>query len=131
MNRFAFLIFTSTLFVSTAFSVHSMTTEPQNKLTTDWLRSISSEYIKAENVPGIAVAVLQSGKVDSIVTEGVVNRETGEPVNDLTVFQIASLSKIFTGLVANRLITDGILSEKQAVIDILGKCNPPEKSEQL
>lgn len=68
----------------------------------------AAKAIAAEHdVPAIVMGIVQDGDIAGFVTEGVLDRSTAEPVADNTVFQIASLSKIFTGTLARELVLNG------------------------
>ena len=58
------------------------------------------------NVPGIAAGFIRDGKMDVQVT-GTTSLETGFPVTNDTLFQIGSISKIFTTTLVMRLVDQG------------------------
>ena len=62
-----------------------------------------------EDVPGMSVAVLVDGE-RYIYHYGVASRETGAAVDGDTIFEIGSLSKLFTGTLAGRLQAEGRLN---------------------
>jgi CubicO group peptidase (beta-lactamase class C family) len=51
--------------------------------------------LRAHDVPGASVAILDGGRVD-VFCAGVANVGTGEPVTDDTIFPIGSITKLFT-----------------------------------
>lgn len=59
-------------------------------------------------VPGAAIAVLHDGEV-ARHAYGVANLETKQPVTPETLFQIGSISKIFTATIAMQLVDEGTL----------------------
>ena len=61
------------------------------------------------NVPGVSVAVLDSGRVAWAKGYGVKDVETGEPVKTTTLFQAASISKPVAAMAALRLVEEGLL----------------------
>jgi CubicO group peptidase (beta-lactamase class C family) len=71
-------------------------------------------YAKAEmerqKIPGMAVAVVQGGKVVVLRGYGLANVELGVPVKPETIFQAASVSKQFTAAAIMLLVEDGKLS---------------------
>jgi CubicO group peptidase (beta-lactamase class C family) len=71
-------------------------------------------YVKAEmerqKIPGMAVAVVQGGKVVVLKGYGLANVELGVPVKPETIFQAASVSKQFTAATVMLLVEDGKLS---------------------
>jgi CubicO group peptidase (beta-lactamase class C family) len=60
------------------------------------------------NVPGMAVGVLHNG---TVTTEGfgVASLETKQPVRADTLFQIGSITKVFTATLVMRLVEEGLL----------------------
>jgi CubicO group peptidase (beta-lactamase class C family) len=62
------------------------------------------------DIPGAAVAVVENGKVAKLAGYGLANLEWQAPVDPDTTFQIASATKLFTGIVLMRLVERGELS---------------------
>src|ERR1700749_4333267 len=62
----------------------------------DSLDSYINKGIKDWNIPGLAIVVVKDGKVVVMKGYGVRNIETKEPVDENTLFMIASNSKLFT-----------------------------------
>ena len=69
-------------------------------------------------IPGIAVAVIQDGHVDEYFS-GVANLEWGAPVTRDTKFQLASVTKMFTGVLVMRLVEAGKLDLDRSVTSYL------------
>jgi beta-lactamase class C len=65
--------------------------------------------LKTHDVPGIAVAVTIDGK-QYFFNYGVAARDTGRPVTQDTLFEVGSVSKTFTALLASYARTQGKLS---------------------
>ena len=73
---------------------------------------------KTFNVPGIAVAIVQDGRI--VLERGYGTRSLdGRPVDAHTMFAIASNTKAFTAAALNMLAEDGRLSLDDRVIDHL------------
>lgn len=66
--------------------------------------------MKAWNIPGLAIAIVKDGQV--VVSKGYGVREVGkpEPVDNKTLFYIASNSKLFTGTAVSALVEEKKLS---------------------
>lgn len=62
------------------------------------------------HIPGAAVAVVEHGKVVKLRGYGKANLEWDTAVDSDTTFQIASATKLFTGIVLMRLVERGALS---------------------
>jgi CubicO group peptidase (beta-lactamase class C family) len=68
---------------------------------------VAERALKAFDVPGIAVAVIKDGKVIHSKGYGVRSLETGKPVDENTMFGIASNSKAFTTAALGILVDEG------------------------
>jgi beta-lactamase class C len=64
---------------------------------------------------GLAVAVVEDGKLRFVGTYGTVDRASGEPVTAQTLFRWASVSKTATGMLAAQLAASGGLNLSQPV----------------
>jgi len=67
------------------------------------------------NVPGMSVSVLHDGKVEAVGT-GITSIATRQPVTPETIFQIGSISKVFTTTVAMQLVDEGKLDLDEPII---------------
>jgi len=72
--------------------------------------SLAENAIKKFNVPGIAVAVIKDGKIVHMKGYGVRSLNTGLPVDENTLFGIASNSKAFTAFALGILVDEGKIS---------------------
>jgi len=77
---------------------------------TDSLDSYIQQGIKDWNIPGLAIAVVKDGKTVVMKGFGVRNVTTKEPVDENTLFMIASNSKLFTASSLAQLEYDKKLS---------------------
>jgi CubicO group peptidase (beta-lactamase class C family) len=72
------------------------------------------DYIKAQmeqhRIPGIALRIIQEGKVTKTATYGMANLELNVPVKTETVFEIGSITKQFTAAGILLLAQEGKLS---------------------
>ncbi|QTH72492.1 serine hydrolase [Pseudoalteromonas xiamenensis] len=75
--------------------------------------------MKAFNIPGIAIGVVENGKVVMAKGYGVTHLETQAPVNENTLFGIASNSKAFTATALAMLVDEGKLNWDDKVIQHL------------
>ncbi|MCH7860135.1 serine hydrolase domain-containing protein [Sphingomonas sp. NPDC092331] len=71
------------------------------------------DYVRRQmevgHIPGVAVAVVRKGKVETVRSYGLANLEWEAPVTPETRFQTASATKIFTGIALMRLVEAGKL----------------------
>jgi CubicO group peptidase (beta-lactamase class C family) len=88
-----------------------MTQEAIDKLVMNSLRTF--------DVPGIAVSVIKDGKVVHCKGYGVRSMATGKPVDEHTLFGIASNSKAFTCVALGILVDEGKLKWNDRVIDYI------------
>src|SRR5436190_23163656 len=77
---------------------------------TDSLDSYILQGIKDWNIPGLAIAIVKDGKVVVMKGYGVRDMESKEPVDENTLFMIASNSKLFTATALAQLEYDKKLS---------------------
>lgn len=81
--------------------------------------SLVQKTMKAFDVPGMAVAVLKDGKIYYKNTYGLRSLKTKEPVNENTLFGVASNTKAFTTGALGQLIDHGKLTWDTKVTDII------------
>lgn len=65
--------------------------------------------IKKHQVPGASVGILRNGKVIATAAAGVTNVDTAVPATVDTVFQIGSITKVFTTSLIMQLVDEGLL----------------------
>jgi len=68
------------------------------------------DRMKHYGVPGLSVAVIHNFEIVWTKAYGVKDTETGEPVNDTTMFQAASISKPLNATAVMKLVQDGRIS---------------------
>ncbi len=85
---------------------------PANRF--DALAAFAEAKMREYRVPGVALGIIENGVVTTRGL-GVTNVEDPLPVNDHTVFPIASISKTFAATAAMRLVEQGKLDLKAPV----------------
>lgn len=85
---------------------------------------ILAAILDANGVPGMAAAVWHNGDIAWTGTAGYRDLETRRPVEDGTVFRLASVSKIFAVVAAARLREQGKLDVDRPVQTILDQLDP-------
>ena len=75
----------------------------------DAFGAIVDEVVARYHLPGIAVGVVEGGKVTRTITRGELVAGSGKPVTPASVFKIASNSKAMTASVLARLVQAGKL----------------------
>ena len=81
----------------------------------EWMRSITHKCAIEHNIPSMVIGLIKNGEVAAYINSGTMSRRSEEKVNPSTMFQIASLSKSFTGLIVNNLIAEGLLDANQTI----------------
>ncbi|HJR53099.1 MAG TPA: serine hydrolase domain-containing protein [Gemmatimonadota bacterium] len=104
--KLAALAITTCLVVAT-----SLGAQPADS--TSWMRvdSVLAEEMRATQTPGAVVVAIRGDSVVYLKARGVASVETGAPVTPETMFRVASVTKMFTGLTAS------LLAER-AVVDL-------------
>jgi CubicO group peptidase (beta-lactamase class C family) len=90
----------------------------------DRVDEIVSEQMSKQHIPGLALAVIQDGKILRFSGYGVSNLEWRTPVTAKTVFAIASVSKQFLAAGAMVLVQEGKLSLDESVASYLTDAPP-------
>ncbi len=95
--------------------------------------SVVTDLMKLYNVPGVALAVVQDGKVTYTKGYGVRSTETNAPVTEGTLFGIGSVTKSFTALDVMQLVEQGKLDLDMPIIKYLPdfKLSDPEATKTL
>ena len=83
--------------------------EPVETIVADLERYIP-EYMREQNIPGVAIALIRDGEVVWTEGFGVANMLTRRPITPETLFEVASNSKVVTAYIALRLVDQGVLS---------------------
>ncbi|MBV7257074.1 beta-lactamase family protein [Pacificimonas sp. WHA3] len=65
--------------------------------------------VRDENIPSLSVAVVRPGGNIEYLSYGAKRRGQDAPVDENTIYQIASLSKLLTGVITNSLRRDGLI----------------------
>jgi beta-lactamase class C len=81
--------------------------------------AIAEKLVAHQRVPGLAMALVQNGRVLSARGYGTTDVRIGEPVDAHTVFRLASLSKGFAGTMTGLLVSDGTLRWDSRLTDFV------------
>jgi len=77
-------------------------------------------YVKAEmqrqKIPGVSLAVLRGGKIETLKSYGLANVEHQIPVKPETVFQSGSIAKQFTAMAVMILVEEGKIALDDKII---------------
>lgn len=109
--------FSTSILLVLALSLFPLSaTQAQQSLDTDALRAYINEHMELWQIPGMAVAVVQNDNV--IFAEGFGVKKLGEsdPVDENTLFGIASTSKAMTATAMGMLVDEGLVHWDDPVI---------------
>lgn len=79
--------------------------------------ALAKDLTVGQRVPGLAMAVVQDGRIISAKGYGVTDVRNPRPIDAHTVFRLASLSKAFAGTMAGLLVNDGVIRWDSKVAD--------------
>ena len=79
--------------------------------------AIAQSLVADQRVPGMAMAIVRGGQVLSARGYGLTDASGGEPIDEHTVFRLASLSKAFAGTVTGVLVNQGALRWDSRITD--------------
>lgn len=79
---------------------------------TAWIDAELPRILEEAQIPAASVAILADGKVVSR-TAGVLNKGTGVEATDDSVFQIGSVTKVFTATLVMQLVDEGLVDLDQ------------------
>ncbi|MGH2601224.1 MAG: serine hydrolase domain-containing protein, partial [Dehalococcoidia bacterium] len=82
------------------------------------LADLVHQEMEAWSVPGLALGVLRDGEAETWGF-GIANIETEQPVRLDTLFQIGSITKVFTATVIMQLLDEGRLNLDAPVRSVL------------
>lgn len=106
-----FILSTLALFLATTCTLHTQRINPAQLNT--WV----SRALDSFNVPGMAVAIVKDGQLITAKGYGLRSVKTHAPVDEHTLFGIASNSKAFTAAAIGILVDEGKLRWDDKVID--------------
>ena len=87
-------------------------------LSTDELQAVLDKSLEANALPGANVAVLDDGDVTTAAA-GVINLRTGVETTTDTLFQIGSVTKMYTATMVMQLVDAGSVELDGPVVSVL------------
>jgi CubicO group peptidase (beta-lactamase class C family) len=88
-------------------------------VSSDELGEVINKTITSENIPGLAIAVINEGKVVYSLATGVESTDGKTPLKTTSIFEVASLSKPVFAHFVMRLVQEGVLELDTALYDYL------------
>lgn len=92
------------------------------------IQRLGLEYTRKSNVPGIAVAVIDNGKIKWIQCIGYADVASKKPVTSQTVFNVGSVSKVVTAWGFMQLTEKGLVNLDTPVNQYLNRWKLPQSS---
>jgi len=90
-----------------------------NSIVTDHINRITEEFFISEPIPGLAVGVVYNNEIIYAKGFGVKNIDTKEPVNENSLFHMASVSKLFVGTAIMQLVEQGKVALDSSIVEYL------------
>ncbi|WP_306590839.1 serine hydrolase [Geothrix sp. 21YS21S-4] len=87
----------------------------------DAVDALVRRHMAHAHIPGAAVAILRNGRIDKLAAYGTASLESGSPVTPDSPFQIASSTKLFTGVLLMQLVEAGQMKLNAPVSAYLGE----------
>ncbi|SDT20603.1 serine hydrolase [Microterricola viridarii] len=94
------------------FERHLSPTPAAATVERDYWQTRLETVIEKYGIPGAALGILtttRSGTETTVVSAGLTSTATGVPVTDDTLFQIGSITKVYTGTLIMQLVEEGLL----------------------
>ena len=79
-----------------------------------------------KNVPGVSIAVINDNKTEWVKSYGILKAGTSNPVTEETVFEAASITKIFTTVIILNLVEKGLVNLDEDVNKYLRSWKIPD-----
>ncbi|HEX8333151.1 MAG TPA: serine hydrolase domain-containing protein [Segetibacter sp.] len=92
-----YIIFLMSITCSFFFNVNAQTSPTPPRFISDSLNDYINQGMKDWNIPGLAIAIVKDGQTVMMKGFGVKDIKTNAPVDENTLFLIASNTKLFTG----------------------------------
>jgi CubicO group peptidase (beta-lactamase class C family) len=93
--------------------------------------SLVRRTAETQNIPSVTYGVIQNGEITWQKGYGTIERGAVKKVDENTVYQIASLSKMFTGIIANSLLLEGKLDLDESISPYLPEELAPKEKTRL
>ena len=101
-----------------------------NQLEAEIIHVVDS-FMHAQNIPSINLAIIRDNRLLVQKGFGVQDRDSKKEVDATSIYQIGSLSKMFTGIIANQLMDEGLLSKDKSILDYLPSSVRPKARKRL
>lgn len=76
-------------------------------------------YFTNYHIPAISIAIVEDGEIQKYISKGTNNRKSSTPIDEKSIYQIASTSKTITGIIIKSLESKGKLELEKSVAAVL------------
>ncbi len=97
----------------------AQTQSPQKQSAEQWIKNEIEKRMLENNIPSLSLAVVQDGQLIMQTGFGVKDRDLKNKSDENTIYQIASVAKTFTSIIANNLIEQGLLDLDESILTYL------------
>ena len=94
-------------------------TAVSNKELTEWTSKTILASMEKHRRPSVAVGLIRDGRIIYANGLGTLSRDSDQPVTAESIFQIASVSKMFTGILVSKFIEEGKLDLNENITTYL------------
>jgi CubicO group peptidase (beta-lactamase class C family) len=77
------------------------------------------QLMKKENIPGLSIVIIENAEIASHDEYGLKNSEAVDPIDDITIFEVASLSKPVFAYGILQMVEDGLLNLDKPLVEYL------------
>lgn len=95
-------------------------TDPAPQKAEDAVDAFMRQQMVQAHIPGAAVAVIRNGRLEKLATYGSASLETGAALTPDSPFQLASATKLFTGVLLMQLVEEGKVKLDEPIATYLG-----------
>jgi CubicO group peptidase (beta-lactamase class C family) len=95
-------------------------TGPAPQKAEDAVDAFMRQQMARAHIPGAAVAVLRNGRLEKLAAYGTASLETGAALTLDSPFQLASATKLFTGMLLMQLVEEGKVRLDEPIATYLG-----------
>jgi CubicO group peptidase (beta-lactamase class C family) len=92
---------------------------PKRTVSGDALDAFASQAMEKYQIPGLSLAVVRHGRLESQRSYGLNDLEFGLKATENTVYQLASVTKNFTSVAMGLLVDDGVVSLDASISEFL------------
>lgn len=89
--------------------LHTRVDLEQFETNIDGIEKMISWYSKTYHIPAISAAIIENGKVKKYISTGTYSKRNNSPVNENSIYRIASTGKLIISIIAHQLENEGLI----------------------